>query len=245
MKLQNLISSVLVLPLTGWAGVLVTENFDYADGDLTGNPAWTAHSGGGGSPIQVSSSTAVLSHGSGSREDINTTFPAISTGTLSAMFSLTVNDDATVSGSDFEYFAHFGTGGGAAMSNFAARMDVVAPTNSVDFNFSLGIASESGTAEIVYDSDFTFGDQLTILLDYDLDTGLSSLTVNGGTTITTANAGSTGVSLTAFGLRQSNSSPDETITIDNLVISDSTMVPEPSTAILGSFALLGLLRRRR
>ncbi|MFT6180208.1 MAG: hypothetical protein ACJAQT_003127 [Akkermansiaceae bacterium] len=47
MKLQNLISSVLVLPLTGWAGVLVTENFDYADGDLTGNPAWTAHSGGG------------------------------------------------------------------------------------------------------------------------------------------------------------------------------------------------------
>lgn len=131
------------------------------------------------------------------------------------------------------------------MSNFAARMDVVAPTNSVDFNFSLGIASESSTAEIVYDSDFIFGDQLTILLDYDLDTGLSSLTVNGGTTITTANAGSTGVSLTAFGLRQSNSSPDETITIDNLVISDSTMVPEPSTAILGSFALLGLLRRRR
>ena len=38
---------------------------------------------------------------------------------------------------------------------------------------------------------------------------------------------------------------DETITIDDLVISHAEAVPEPSTALLGALSLLGLLRRRR
>lgn len=46
----------------------------------------------------------------------------------------------------------------------------------------------------------------------------------------------TGATIDGFALRQSNSSSDETITIDNLVITSVTAIPEP-----GSFAAIGLL----
>ena len=236
------------LPFTVSGATIITENFDYADGNLTDNPAWTAHSGATGLPISVSSSAATLSHGSGSREDANIAFPLTNSGTISAVFTLTVNDTAPISGADSEYFAHFGTGGGASgasVGDFVGRLDVVPPTDSVNFDYSLGISSVTSSAEATYGTDFTFGDSITVRLDFNLDTGLTSLTVNAGTTTTPAAAGGAGTDVTAFTLRQSNSSSDESITIDSLVISDSTAVPEPSTALLGGLALLGLFRRRR
>jgi hypothetical protein len=238
--------SLSALPSTGSGATLFDDNFDYSDGNLAGNAGWANHSGTG-SLIQVSSSTVIMSHGSGSREDINITFAPTNSGTLSALFTLTVNNDAPISGSDFEYFAHFGTGGGEgnSVTDFVSRLDIVAPADSEGFDFTLGLSSKSSTAELVYGNDFTFGSPITVLLDYNIDAGLSSLKINSGDTVTTETVGPTGLDFSAFAFRQSNSSSDETITIGSLTISDSTTIPEPSSALLGILSLLGLLRRRR
>ena len=224
----------------------MTENFDYADGNLTNNAAWTAHSGGGSVPITVTSSAVILSHGSGSREDVNTTFTTKNSGILSAQFSLMVSDDVPIAGTDFEYFAHFGTGGGASMRNFVSKLDVVSPTDSGNFDFTLGISASGGTAEISYGTDFSFGAIIAVFLEFDVDTGQTSLTVDGGATVMTSTPANVGLDLAAFALRQSDSTADEIITIDSLVISHAEAVPEPSST-LGLFGLLltGLALRKR
>jgi hypothetical protein len=53
--------------------------------------------------------------------------------------------------------------------------------------------------------------------------------------------------LDSFALRQSDSSSNETITVDNLVITTSVMaVPEPSSfALLGLVGMAGAIRRRK
>ena len=64
-------------------------------------------------------------------------------------------------------------------------------------------------------TDFNFGDTVTVELTFNLDTGEASLTA-GGETVTAQ--GDTGETLDSFYLRQSNSSSDETIFVDNLNI---------------------------
>ena len=56
-------------------------------------------------------------------------------------------------------------------------------------------------------------------------------------------ASDSGQSLKAFAFRQSDSSNNETVTVDNLVI--TTNVHKLSSVLLSGVALLGLLRRRR
>ena len=56
------------------AAALVNKTFTHADGNLVGNTpttggAWASHRGAGNIPIQVTSGQAVVTHGSGSRED--------------------------------------------------------------------------------------------------------------------------------------------------------------------------------
>ena len=57
---------------------------------------------------------------------------------------------------------------------------------------------------------------------------------------TTVEAGAT---IDSFALRQSDSSNNETIYVDNLVV--TSVVPEPSTLALGGFGLFALLLVRR
>jgi hypothetical protein len=132
------------------------------------------------------------------------------------------------------------TTGGEGGFGFRARTDVVAPSGAGDF--PLGIATSSSTAETTLPTDFTFGNTVPVMIVFNIDTGLATLTAGGNTiSSTTVSLGNT---VESFGLRQSNSSSDELIVVDNLTLSYEG-VPEPSTALLGSLALLGLLRRKR
>lgn len=217
------------------AAIVKTDDFTYSDGALVPNGDWALHSGNAGT-LTVASGAVQVSQDSGS-EDANLGFGfSYTTGIVSASFDITVTAAATVAGGDYEYFAHFKDGG----NGFRARTDIVAPSGTGDF--SLGIATSSSTAETTLPTDFTFGNTVPVMIVFDIDTGLATLTAGGNTiSSTTVSLGNT---VESFGLRQSNSSSDELIVVDNLTLSYEG-VPEPSTALLGSFALLGLLRRKR
>ncbi len=197
--------------------VYVDELFNYSDGNLVGSGGWASHSGAGSVPVQVVSSEIILSHASGAREDVNIPFSEVTSGNIYASFNIQVSDTAPISGSDSEYFAHFNSGA------FRARVDVVPPSGSgTGDDFSLGIASTSSTAEVTWASDLTFNTTYKVSVRYNISTGVSTLWVDASaesdTSISTAV--STGTSINAFSFRQSDSSSDETITVDNLVVSD-------------------------
>lgn len=219
------------------AATLKTDNFAYPDGNLVGNGDWANHSGTG-SFIQVVSEEVVLQHGGGSREDANTGFTAQTTGVLTADFDITVLAEQTIgtNGTDFEYFAHFFTDGDF---NFRSRLDVVAPTTGGDY--TLGISSGSSTAEANLPTDFSFGSVVPVSISFDLNSGIGSLTA-GGNTVSGIDT-FLSESLDRFALRQSTSSENEMITVDNLVISQ---VPEPATflLVLAGLMVIAAVRRR-
>jgi hypothetical protein len=216
---------------------LASDDFSYADGALVPNGGWANHSGNAGD-LLVAGGAAVVQHGSPS-EDANLAFGTQSNGVITATFDIRVNDDSIIGdggGTDFEYFAHFFTAGSF---NFRARLDVIAPSAGGDY--SMGISSSSSTAEATLVNDFNFGDTVTVALSFDLADGTGSLLVNGEAI--SGSASGAGQTMDAIGLRQSDSSNNEAVTVDNLVV--TTTVPEPSSALFGGLALLGLLRRRR
>lgn len=216
--------------------LIASDNFDRPDGSLTGSTPtpgpgsdWTSHSGTLGD-LLISSGQAVVQHGAPS-EDTHVVFTAQDTGVLYATFDITVNDDtiigqtATSNGTDFEYFAHFLND---PSNNFTARLDIVAPNDTGDY--TLGIATTSGTAEATFATDFSFGVTYTVTLAYDFGTGLASVTA-GGTTITSTTAG-TVTSLDSFAFRQSDSTNNETILVDNLEIYGNTEPPPPPAILI-------------
>lgn len=218
---------------------LLTEDFSYADGDLTGvsGGTWTNHSGSA-EFIQVVGGEMIMLHGGGSREDVGATFATTGSGVLTAEFDLTVTDDTLISGGDYEYFAHFMTEGSFT---FRSRLDIVEAAGGGDF--TLGLDDSSSTASVIFGSDLDFGTTYRVALTYSLDDGSATLTVDGTGTITAAGDNPPDVTSNRFAFRQSSSSNQESITVDNLVVTSS--IPEPSTSILGALALLGLVRRKR
>lgn len=223
------------------AVILADENFDRPDGSLVGTSptpgpggTWANHSGTEGD-LLISSGQALVQHGAPS-EDAHTPFAAQSSGVLEAVFDITVSDDAPIGGGDYEYFAHFMPEGSFS---FRSRLDIVPATSGGDY--TLGISTGGGTAESIFPSDFGYGVSVNVTLGFDFDTGLSSVTV-GGTTITSTSA-YLGETLDSFALRQSDSSNNETILVDNLLVSQ---IPEPSTlALIGLGGLAMAFRRRK
>ncbi|MCF7733390.1 MAG: hypothetical protein K9N23_16995 [Akkermansiaceae bacterium] len=236
-----LLSSFSLITSAYSTTILVSDNFDRADGSLVGTTptpgpggTWLHHSGTAGD-LLITSGKAVVQHGTSS-EDANVPFAAQTVGVITASFDITVHDETAITGTNFEYFAHFKDGS----NRFYARLDVVAPSGTAG-NYTLGISTNGDTAETTFPTDFNYGDTVTVNLSFDFATGLAALAV-GSTTLSSTTSIPTGVTISAFALRQSDSSNDETITVDNLVVSQ---VPETSAALLGSLAMLRLLRRRR
>ncbi len=232
---------------TANAGILTFDNFDYPDGSLVPNGGWATHSGTAGD-LLVSGGQAVVEHGAPS-EDANKTF-AGSTGDVYFGVDFSVDDlGAPFSGTDFEYFIHFSDGGS---SNFRARVDVQAPTGGGDF--TVGIATNSSTADASWASDLSYGTTYRAIVRYNQDTNESQLWIDAlldtDTSILGADLADPGLSVTAIALRQSDSSENETIRVDNLVVGMTfgdvvNPVPEPATLALMGLGGLALIRRRR
>ena len=242
MYLKSLSFAVLygLMAVTANAGILVDDNFNRPDGSLTGTAptpgpggVWTDHSGTTGD-LLISGGQAVVQHGEPS-EDTHTLFAGKGSGVLTATFDITVNDDTVIGGGDYEYFAHFMTEGSF---NFRSRLDVVEPNGSGDY--TLGISSGTSTAEATFATDFTFNTVYNVALDFNLDTGIGAVTV-GGTTVSGTGI-VLGEVLDSFALRQSDSSNNETVLVDNLVVSH---VPEPGSIALMFVGLMGVAALRR
>ena len=214
-KLYILLFTILISGFT-FGQILATEDFAYADGSLVGNGAWANHSGTAGD-LLVSSGQALVNT-VGSSEDANLPFSPVS-GVIYFGIDITVNAAAPITGTDFEYFAHFKDAG----FNFAARVDIVAPTGGGDF--SVGIASDESTADATWATDLTFGTTYRVVVKFDQALNISQLWVDasaeGDTSIMGEDRADPGDSIVSFGLRQSNSSGDETILVDNLIVSQT------------------------
>ncbi len=204
--------------------VLATDNFTYADGALVGNGSWANESGTSGT-LLVASGEAVVTQDSGS-EDAELNFANdLTIGLITANFDIRVTSPGAIIPSDYEYFAHFSNN---TTTNFRTRVDVIAPTGSGDY--TLGLSAASSTNAVSLTTDFSFGATVSVEMSFNLDTGVASLTV-GGETIT--HTGSTGETLDTFNLRQSNSSSDETIYVDNLSISYDNLLSTKNNSIKG------------
>lgn len=227
------------------AAIVVNETFSYADGNLVGNDpaigaAWAAHSGAGSTAVQVTSGAAVLAQGGGSREDVNIGFEggiAAGPGTvLTATFDLTI--PAITGNITSVYFAHFLEG----TSNFPARLWLTAPTST---GFRLALSNDSSITDgdgEVFTGDLAFGTVYGISLTYDYTGMSSSLSINGGPSLTAVGDTTVSDEVTAFGLRQG--SGNSTQIIDNLVI--DAVVPEPtSLAAIAGLAVFANRRRSR
>ena len=199
-----------------WASVvnaqLLAEQFEYDDGSLTATLGWSTHSGKQGDLLVVDGE-AILQHGT-STEDVSVSFIGVNSGIVSATFDIVVDDDKRIRGTDFEYFAHFCTSKG---NHYRSRVDVQKSPDMM-FDYTLGISSTTGTAEATLSQGFVFGEVVSVTLQFDIDSGIGSLTVDGETINGTSTA--LGETINRFALRQSDSSSDERIKVDNLVIED-------------------------
>lgn len=228
--------------------ILFTEGFDYANGSLVTVSAsnWQRHSGTTGQ-IQVLDGKITLTDSQS--EDVNRlTGTVLTSGTIFGGFDFSVNAPAAGSGSDSEYFAHFGNG----TSSFAARMEISAATGAGDYG--VGISNSSST-DATWATDLTFNTTYRAIIGYDRDTGLAQFWLDPASSGDTSLLTSTSVSndVEGFYFRESNSSINETIVVDNLVVGttfddvlDFSTIPEPgSWVIMGMVGLIGLARRRK
>ena len=244
MKIKTLLGAVALtttLAISATAAVIIDETFTYRDGALTGNAAWDTHSGTAG---QISVVGGAITLTDSNSEDVNSSFTPVTSGTLFASFDISVADPIIYTGNDYEYFAHFKDDG----FDYMSRLDIAAFSAS---GYSLGL-SQSSTAEVVSESVLSYGANYSVVLGFDFTSGLSTLWID-TTSITDTNITTSAVDsandISAFAFRQGSSSPDQEITIDNLIVATTfaEVVPEPGTYALlaGMFALASVMLRRR
>ena len=209
--------SVLLIAGVAIAAIVASDDFSYPDGSLVGNGGWVNHSGAIGD-LLVSGGQAVVTHGVPS-EDATLPFPANAGGDLFFSFDFSVDDlGAPYSGTDFEYFAHFKDDG----FGFRGRMDVQAPTGAGDY--TVGISSIGSTADATYPIDLTYGVTYNVIVEYNQTGNFARLWIDASADTDMFIAGTDevdpGTIITGFALRQSDSAMNETIRVDNLVVSD-------------------------
>lgn len=172
LKNRSLIYTLLIalFSLTGFQGfsqALMVENFDYTIGALLTNNGWTAHSGGGTQPIDVTNGLIFSGYaGSGvggaanldnTGEDVHKTFPEQTSGTVYAAFII-----QTQSTNSAGYFLHFGqTNLG---TTFFSRVWVNATGNQVGIGTGASVSITPETPTL-------------LVLKFDFATSVSSLFV--------------------------------------------------------------------
>jgi len=235
-------SALLALAAGASAQVIASDDFSYPDGSLVPQGGWASHSGTLGDML-VSSGMVVVEHGTPS-EDASLAFTAPA-GDVYFGIDFMVPDLGTPvgGGSDFEYFAHFKNSG----TGFCARLDIVAPNATGDF--TVGIASDESTADTIWATDLTYGVTYRAIVRYDQIGNIAELwidpTASTDTSILGEDRPDPGDTVAAFALRQSDSTMNETVLVDNLIIGedfDSCLGGAPvQVPMAGLPALLGLM----
>jgi hypothetical protein len=229
------------------ASILINETFDHPDGNLVGQTpipgpgaAWTAFSGAGSTPVQVSSGRITLNQGAGTREDV-------ASGTGSVMGSgdrWYAGFDVAVTGANTNvYFGMFLQG----TSNFLSRIWVTTPTSGGDYR--LGFSNDNSITDNdgeVFSADLTYGTTYRLVSYYDYTAMQGKLWIN------PVNESSPGLlatdpgfsnPVTAYAFRQATGS-NSVQTVDNLIVATTfaEVVPEPSSLVL--LAVAAMIRRR-
>lgn len=195
----------------------LTETFTYTDGPLTANPNWQDYSG---APLEMqvaSGEVTVLQDGTQS-EDASIAFTATGGGDIFFGIDFRVpNPGGPITGGDYEYFACFKDGG----FNLRGRIDIVEGTGGGDF--TVGLSSTGSTADVSWGSDLSFDTTYRATVRYNQDSNIAELWIDAAAQTDTSVLGTDqmdpGTEITEFALRQSNSSTDETIIVDNLIVS--------------------------
>lgn len=216
-KLYFLLFSIAITSLS-FGQIMKSDSFDYPDGSLVPNGGWVNHSGNAGD-LMVVSGQVLVQHGSPS-EDAELVFSSVSGNIYYGIDFTVIDPGGPISGSDSEYFIHLKMGNN---TNFPARVDVVPPSSSGDF--SIGIATGSSTADATWPTDLTFGTTYRAIVRYDQDNNIAQLWLNAASdtdpSLMGADESDPGQSVTSIGLRQSDSSNNEGILVDNLIVSQS------------------------
>lgn len=207
---------------------LLTEHFDYTAGTTLTSNGWVAHSAAGTNPMTVGSGSLTFPGYApapiggagvciGNSEDINKSFPYVTSGNVYTSFLLKVD---TIGGSG--YFFHLmdttiGTFDFRARTFFRADL-----TNSNAFNFGLTFNNSTG----VYDTtEFMLGDTILVVVKYSIVSGTNndsvslyafdangSFTTEPSTPLLGPVAGTTAdIEPARIALRQFNSSTDLTV----------------------------------
>lgn len=210
-------AAVMLIAVGANADVLFSEDFSYPDGILLGNGIWVAHSGEGVTPVMVENGQAVLVMGGGTREDVNVPLGPNPGGNIYYSFDFSVDDlGEPWVGTDSEYFAHFGDSG----FGYRGRMDIVPAPGGGDF--SLGLATSGGTADVSWSTDLSYDTVYRVVVRYDQATNIAQLWVDPTTpsspSVLSADNTDPGDTIERFMLRQAGSSMVETVRVDNIVV---------------------------
>jgi hypothetical protein len=231
------------------AAVLISDTFP-TEGNLVGTtPAvgglWSVFSGDGGLDIVVTGGAASVAHGSGSREDVGSTFDggyALGAGAaVYSSFELTVPEvtDPITSA----YFAFFQR----TATIFAGRLWVTAPAAG---GYRLAVSGDASITDAdgeIFTSDLAFGTTYTVVTKYDYDSGDTTLWVNpadeSSPSLTTTD-GTFSDAVVGYAFRQAGG--NTTQAVDNLVVGTSfgDVIPEPASLSVLALGSLAMLRRR-
>ena len=193
------------------------DSFDYADGPLTASLNWNNFSGTEGD-LLVTNGQALVEHGDPS-EDAGVSFQAAE-GIIYYAFDFSVNNPGSIiTGNDSEYFAMFKDDG----FSYRAKIDIVPANGQGDF--TVGISSIGNEADATWPYDLSFDTTYRATVKYDQSQNMAELWIDAGSendeSIIGSDENDPGTSITQFGLRQSDSTINESILIDNLSITQT------------------------
>ena len=218
MKTTSFVTATLLLSSFASAQILASDNFSYT-GQLNAN-GWGSHSGTGFF-VNANGSVATLQHGSGSREDVNLPFTALTaTDVVFASFTMNVPSGNPVNpDAEGTYFVHFKDTGSA----FRGRVGVLSPAAGGDFRLAVHADSANLGAGTAWPVELSFDTNYTVVFSWDAATGTSQLWLNpfNATAPSISHTGTvTGTLISQFALRQSNDHTGSVL-IDDVVVGRS------------------------